>query len=236
MMITNTSEDIREISVSLKFGYLTYDSLGNPVTKYDDTNAEINYSLLPYLKVFPSKLIIPPKEKQTIRFMVTNASGLEDKTYWTRIIVTSAPIAKQIDTNTVPGKVAAQIIIKTEMIGLIAFIKGKTTSQIDIGFLSSDVDTSNVNLLLRHEKNGNSPFWGTLKLEVLDLKDESIIKKEEPIAIYFACNKKYTINKAKLTTGKYKAKVEINNIREEVPEDLRMAFKPIEKTFEFTVP
>ena len=234
MEVINSADEVREIDISLKFGYFTYDSLGNSITKYNDTIAEQNYSLIPYIKVFPQKLIIPPKAQQTIRFLIKNLPTVREGVYWTRLVAGSVPQTPQVDTLE-KGKISAQIILRSEMVGLVAVISGSSTSDLDYSLASTFTDSVKFNLLLKQERTGNSPFWGSIQTEIRNSKNDVVAESKENLALYFSCNQKVSFDKTKFVPGKYTAKITVTNEREEVPENYRPNFKPKTKTFDFEI-
>ena len=234
MQVINTSKDMREIDISFKFGYFAYDSLGNSSTRYDDSVREKEYSLIPYIKVFPKKLLIPPNQQATIRFMVSNIPEGKDQFYWTRIVAGSVPEIPQIDTLT-KGKINAQIIIKSEMVGLVAFLKGKNTSSLDFEIAKAYTDTSKFIILLKQEKTGNSPFWGFMSTEIYDSEDNLVDKTEAGLAIYFSCVQKIVFDRSKFKPGKYTAKITVTNERKEVPKKYQSKFGSKTKVLDFVV-
>ncbi len=234
MDVANTSNEMREIKIKLRFGYHTYDSLGNPIMEYADSLAAKEYSLKPYLKVFPSKLMIPPKEQATIRFMVRGLPQGGDKFYWTRIIASSVPEVPQIDTVG-EGKVAAQIIIQTDMIGLVGMLKGKNTADLDYDLADVFTDTTKLILLMKQTKTGNSPFWGIMYTKIYDSSDELVAEAGQGLAVYFSCLQRLAFDRDKFKPGKYTAKITINNSREEIPEEYLPEPANKFKEFEFEV-
>jgi hypothetical protein len=234
MVVINTSEQMRETKISLQFGYLSYDSLGNGFTEYTDAIAEKEFSLKPYLKVFPAKLLIPPQQQATLRFMVSGLPDTDDKFYWTRIIASSVPQTPQID-SVGEGQIAAQIIMKTEMVGLVGMLKGKNTATLDYRLDQVFTDTTKLILLMDYQKNGNSPFWGGMHIEIYDSNDELVNEFDQGLAIYMSNKQRIALDKEKFAPGKYKAKVTVVNRREEVPEDYLPPERTQTKEFDFEV-
>jgi hypothetical protein len=231
MVITNVSNEEREIDIYFKFGYLKYDSLGSGKVVYDDTVAEKQFSLIPYVKVYPSRLVIPAGEQQTVRFIVSNTNVLLDGVYWSRLFVKSSPIVAQIDTIRV-GQVSAGIRLETEMVGLIAFQKGTIQASIDISLIKVESDSVNVSLLWQINKSGNSPFWGSMKYQLFDNSDEFILDGTDLMAFYQNCVFKTYLPSKDLKKGTYKLVMDISNQRDDIPEDRWVDFKKITKEFE----
>ncbi len=232
--VFNTSEEMNEYDVIFKFGYFTYDSLGNGYTRFDDNTAEQKYSLLPYIKAYPSKMMIPPKSSQVVRIVVRNVPN-ENQFYWTRIIVGANPIIPQIDTVS-KDMVTAQIVLRSEIIGLVAYMNGQNESKLDMELDKVFRDTNGVNLMIRHKRGGNAPFWGMANMKILSEDGKTVLEQDLGLAIYFDCVQKVSLPADKLQPGKYKLHLFVTGERDEVPEEFNSkSFKPFSKTFDFTL-
>ncbi len=234
MDVINTSNETREIAISLKFGYSSSDSLGNLMTKWNDSTAAKEYSLKPYLKVYPSKLLIPPNEQATIRFMVRGLPEGNNKFYWTRITASSVPEIPQIDTVG-EGKVTAQIIIKSEMVGLVGMLKGKNTADMDYNLVDSFTDTTKLILLIKQTKTGDSPFWGGMYTKIYDASGDLVTEGGTGLAVYFSCLQRLAFDRDKFKPGKYMARITLTNSREEIPEEYLPEPATKMKEFNFVV-
>lgn len=231
--IFNSSSEEREIEVNFKFGYSDTDSLGNIFINYTDKKAD-NYSLLPYIKAFPKKFILPGNGQQTVRFLLVMPNNLPDGTYWTRIVTRSSPIQKQIDTANIPkGEVKAGFVFVTEFINMIVFQKGKVHTELSIGSPRIHVDSNKVNILMNMIQNGNSPSWATVKIKIKDESGNAIDDINDNVAVYFNSVKKFSFDKNKFKPGKYKADIVISSERKDIPEDKWTRFKTIETNFTF---
>jgi hypothetical protein len=246
MEVVNTSNQMREIGIDFKFGYVAYDENGNQYTEYLDSakmgtagykfeEMEKQHSLAPYIKVFPSKLLVPPQQAATVRFMVTSLPPGEDKFFWTRIVVSSVPQVEQID-SVGENQVAAQLVITSEMIGLVGMLRGKNNADLSFNLVDNYTDTVNTVLLMKQDKKGNSPFWGIMKMEIFDQDDNLVANTTEGLALYTSCKQGVKFPLDKMEQGKkYKAKVEIRNHREAIPEEFSPEAKTESKEFEFVV-
>jgi hypothetical protein len=204
--------------------------------KYDDSVMAKKYSLVPYIRMFPKKLVIPPKETQTVRLILKDLPSGGDLTYWTRVIVSSEPVTPQIDTTTYSkadsGKIRTRIILKTQIIALILYHQGNVTSAVDFNIYRTFTDSLGLHLICKIEKGGTSPFLGAYILKVYDSNNNLLIEKKDRVTIYENSNVEYLMEASSLKKGKLKVELTINNEKDEIPEDLRLPFKPVTKVFE----
>jgi hypothetical protein len=219
MTIRNTSNSTREIDVKFKYGHQSYDSLGKQKMYWADSSDTPANSLVPYIKVFPKRLMIPPNEQATVRFLVRGLPAGEEKLFFARIVAGSVPEVEQIDTISV-GKVSARMVMRSEMIGLVALMKGKNTASLDfkVGDVFEDSTKTKLNILIICDKSGNAPFWGSMESEIYDSEDDLVDKTTTALALYADGSIKLQFDKSKFPAGEYKAKVFVTNQRKEIPE------------------
>jgi hypothetical protein len=235
MTIFNQGTEPKEISIRLNYGYIDYDSTGKSLLNMDDTITSKANSISPYITIYPKKLIIQPGTSQTVKFMVKNTNSLSDGTYWTRIVTESKDIKKQIDSTNRGDKVSVGLSIKFNMVSAFIFQKGKLNTKVNLNSLTIKTDSSKVNLLLDFSREGNSPFFGTSKITIYDNKGDEVKSTEETFAAYFKGIKAFAYDKELLKPGNYKAEIILTNDQPDVPDDRKVPFDKMKKTFEFKV-
>ncbi len=236
MTVSNPTEDKKEVEVKLEYGYPTCDSLGHVYTRFDDSVSAKDYSLVPYVLIFPKKIILKPKGEQTIRFMLKNVNNLPDKVYWSRIITSAVQAVKQIDTAAVSkNKVAVSINLKINMATAIVYQKGKVYTKLTMPSMYTTTDSANVNLFVKFVRGGNSPAFGTCYLTVSDESGNIIDKQKQAFSVYLTTTKSFQIEKSKMKPGKYKAEIKYTNEQSATPEAYRLDFKPFIKSFDFEI-
>ncbi len=234
--VINVTNEAREFIIELKFGYYDYNSEGFAYLNYNDSIFEKEYSLIPYLRMFPKKLIVPPNETQTVRFMVRNLPEEGNKTYWTRFIAYSEPIAPQVDTivkDYEPGKIKPKIVFKTQMNGQIVFNKGNVSTTVDIKFLNWEEDSNSLYLWFDMEKSGVSPCIGYSELKIFDEKDRILNEQSNKFSLYKNAKVKFTIMKNTLKRGKLKGEIIISSERPGIEKELQIPMIPRKLTFYF---
>lgn len=237
MKIMNTSDEFRELEISFRFGYVEFnDTTGKSTINYDDKAYEDKFSLIPFIKVFPRKLAMPPGETQTIRFLVFGVSDLDPGTYITRMVARSSPVTEQVDTIG-DGKIMAAINIVSEMVGFIAYQHKEVNSNVTFDYVKTDVDSIMVTTYWNFDKTGNSPFWGNMEAKIFDSEDNVVAEGRRWIAIY---KKSYVAfafeNSGIFEPGEYRLSVILDGNRDDIPEDRKMEFETIEREYSFTYP
>jgi len=236
MIVQNESLDPYEISVSFVFGYPISDSLGNRTMNYEKKPSEEMPSINGWVKAFPKKFVLKPKERQTIRLMIRPPSSIEAGTYWTRIVTSSSPVASSIDSSN--GGVSAKLKFVLNQVTTAIYRKQEATVDLNIGNPKLYLDSTNsYQLLYSLERRENSPFFGFVNLKVYDSNNQIVQDERDYLSVYFDLVRNYKLNSELFPSGNYRAEIEIEfNEREDIPES-KLPQKPnITKMFEFNIP
>ena len=232
--VVNASNDPMEIEIYPSFSYQNHDS-AFVIRTTTDSLMEARHSLLKYLKIFPKRLIVQPKKDQMVRFLVMHPPDILDGTYTSKITFVSQPITKQIDTND-KKNIGMGLILKTAIISMVIYQKGKLTTSVDLKELTPSTDSLNLKLTIGMEKDGNSPYWGRAKISVFDTKGVVVDTLNEPFGVYCNSYKSFAFKKKNFKPGQYTAEVTVNTVRSDIPEEKRIKVSPLTKRFEFTLP
>ncbi len=235
LIVQNESYDPYEISISFIFGYPVSDSLGNRTMKYIKQPEDNLPSVNKWVKAFPRKFILQPKERQTVRLLIRAPKSLNEGTYWTRIVTSSTPVIKKEDTT--KSGVSAKLRFVLNQVTTVIYRKGNATTGISVPEVKLYKDSTNTNQLLYSlNRKGNSPFFGNFNLKVYNYSGKVIKEESDYSSIYFDMVKNYVLPKKDFIPGKYKAVLEIVfNEKEDIPQSKMKPIPPVIKTFEFTI-
>ena len=236
LVVQNESFDSYEISISFIFGYPVSDSLGTRTMNYVSNPSLEDPSITNWIKVFPRKFILAPKERQTVRLLVKPPKGIKDGSYWTRIVTQSTPIDEQKDSTTTG--VSAKIKFVLNQITTAIYRKGNASTGLqisDVKLYQDSTDTQQILYSLKRE--GNSPFFGNFILKVYNELGDLVKEESDYASIYVDFIRNYVLNKDDFKPGKYRAELEIVfNEKEDIPKSKMEQMPPIENKFEFIIP
>ena len=235
MTVLNQGEDPKEIEIEPRFGYMAYDSLGNVFTQYNDSIAEKSNSVVPYLTIFPKKFVLQPKKDQVVRFLIKNIGAIPDGMYYTRIATTSKDVQKQIDTTNLGDKVKIGLSFKFVFMTVLFFEKGSLNTKVDIASLTTGSDSTHIRLNFSFTRDGNSPFLGTAKLKITNDQGDEVENREDKIPLYFSAMRAFRVSKEILKPGKYKVELSLTSEQPDIPDDMRVPFETVTKSFDFVV-
>lgn len=225
----------KEVNISFADGFINYDNNGEAFL--DTTNKKFQkYSIKPYVKVFPKKILIPPFGQQTIRFFANPPGNLSEGTYWTRLVIDARDPKKQIDSlRGQQNSIQMDFRLNVRSNSIVVFPKGNCNAVLKIAKHSIKTVGDNVNLYVDFEKTGNSPVWGTSVIEIKDPSGNIIINEKIPTQLYQNNKVKFSFAKNFFRSGNYTFKITVNNERDEVPENFRIKFSPVSQEFKHTI-
>jgi len=236
MIVQNESYESYEISISFIFGFPVSDSLGNRTMQYEQNPSMEMPSINNWIKAFPKKFILKPKERQTIRLMVKPPPGIESGTYWTRIVTSSSPVQTNLDTATTGVSAKLKFVLNQVTTAMYR----KNDVQTDINIKTPELfkdSTDTFQILYSLNRRGNSPFFGNLNLRVYDEAGQISLEERDYLSIYFDMVRNYPLPKDLFTKGNYRAELEIEfNEKEDIPESKMAANPKIIHNFEFSIP
>lgn len=233
-IVMNRSTTPQEISIYFKFGYPASDSLGNLFMQYGDSAAARKYSCADWVRGFPKQFIVNPGQQQIVRLTVNPPPDLPDGMYWTRLVTRSSPQQKIIDT--VKTGVTANITFVLEQVTTVIYEKGGLNTSITLSDVRVQQDTSNLKILFKLNRGGNSAFLGEANLKILDAAGNNVYSDRQLIAAYFDMVLKFDIPLSKLTSGaRYTAELDIDSDRTDVPPENAVRIAPVHQVINFTV-
>ncbi len=233
-VVMNRSNTPQEITISFRFGYPESDSLGNVKMQYDDSLMAREHSCRQWLRGFPQKFVVNPGQQQVVRLLVTPPANIADGEYWTRLITSSTPQARTIDT--VRTGITANITFVLQQVTTVIYKKGYVNTSVEIPGMRVMPDSASMALLVNVSRGGNSPFFGKMTAEVKDRAGNSVYSGQEVLAIYPSTTVvKFAVPLSDLRSGKYSAEVKLESERTDIPGEDLLRVPTVEKSLSFEV-
>ncbi len=233
-LVQNESNEPYEITISFVFGYPVSDSLGNMSMKYFEKTTPDQPSITEWIKVFPRKFILNPKERQTVRMTVRPKKKLPPGTYWARIVTSSTQKSAPVDT--LKEGITAQLKFVLNQVTTLFYRvdSAETGAVIDSVFFGED--STDYVIYAKVHRTGNSPYLGDLEVSVKDSTGNEIFKKKEYMPLYFSLVKKIVIPKSELKPGEYTVLLNpVSTEKEDIPQSNLKVIKHDIKKINFTV-
>lgn len=232
--VTNNSQQPQQITLSYKFGYPTSDARGNIYMQYKDSVNAQKSSCATWIKSYPSKFVLPPGQRQTIRMLISPPGNLKDGVYWTRLVTNSKPEVSFPDTT--KSGVVTHIVFAIDHITSILYREGNANAHVQIKSITSQKKANgNIEFLANFHRDGNAPFIGNSVLQIYDHSGTLVKTISDPIAVYFNLTKSFVINSKNYGSGTYTAKVTLNSDRDVLQSHPDLKIKPLTKKISFTI-
>ncbi len=233
-VVMNRSDTPQEISISFRFGFPESDSVGNVRMQYDDSLMAREHSCQQWLRGFPQKFIIDPGKQQTVRLLVSPPPDIPEGEYWTRLITSSTPQAKTIDT--VRTGITANITFVLRQVTTVLYKKGYVNTSVEIPRLHAVPDSASMNLLAYVSRGGNSPFFGKMNAIVKNAAGSTIYSSQEVLAIYpSSMVVRFAIPLSDLHGGTYTAEVKLESDRSDIPAEDLLKVPTVTKSMTFSI-
>ena len=233
-LVMNRSDSPQEITISFKFGFPAYDSLGGVSMQYDDSTMAKEHSCRDWLRGFPQRFIINPGQEQVVRLLAAAPPDIPDGEYWTRLITSSTPQAKPVDTS--GTGIRTNITFILQQVTTVIFKKGYASTAAKIESVDELPDSASMGLLVHVAHGGNSPFFGRISLEVKDGTGRVVYSNQEVLAIYQKeAYIKFSVPRSSLSAGNFVADFKLDSQREDIPSEDILSVPTVTKKVEFSI-
>lgn len=230
LYVTNGSEKPQEINVSFLFGYPGNDSKGNLVMVYADSLREKQSGLGDRIRTFPRSFILAPGQQQTVRFQIRPDRSKPDGMYFTRVKVTSNEQTADVEQNSIDG-ISTQVKLKFEQV-IAAFYKSGT---VNTGLEFNGLEASKIDKSLSIDSEfkivGNSPFIGSLQIDVKDGAGKVVASNQQTVALYYEGKRNFSfVLPEGLAKGSYLVELTFLTERSDMPKSDLVQAPPVKKT------
>lgn len=213
-LVQNESDEIYEVDISFIFGYPVSDSVGNATMQYLNQPDTSFPSATNWIRAFPRKFAINPKERQVVRMTINPPAGVAPGTYWSRIVTSATP--KSVPFDTLSEGVRAQIKFVLNQITTLLYRVDPVTAGLEVENIYFDQDSSNLNIYTKLVRTGNSPFFGNITVIVRTSEYDVLAEEEQSLSIYFDMVQKFQFDLTKFPSGNYMVEIKIVSNEKEV--------------------
>jgi P pilus assembly chaperone PapD len=238
LTLYNPGDQPVEVTLSSFFGYPVSDSSGGFELRTIDEPTPEYPSAAKWIDAFPKRMLLGPKERQTVRLLARPPAGLADGEYWARLVVSAkggtVPVEGVADSSGV--RVALALEIRT--IIPLQYRKGRVTTGVRTSSLAASVEKDSLAVRLRLDRTGNAAFLGTLRGALVDSTGRVITTLSSPLAVYYDMEPRVTapLPAAGLPSGRYRLKIDVASQRADIPPELVLTTTPARDSLEVHLP
>jgi hypothetical protein len=228
LSLYNPGTEPAEVSLSTFYGYPVTDSAGEfqlhtvaaPDSSYPSAAA--------WIEAFPKRMMLAPKERQTVRLLARPPATLADGEYWARLVVSAkggtVPVRGLADSSGV--SVGLSLEVRTVL--PIQYRKGRVFTAVRFTDLAAGVEGDSLALRPHLTRTGNGAYLGTLRAVLRDSNGRVITSLTSPLAVYYDMTPRLTapLPAAGLPAGAYRVEVEAAAERDDIAPELVLASPP----------
>jgi hypothetical protein len=227
VLLYNPGTQPVEVEVSTLFGYTETDSSGAIQLRTIDAPDSSLPSALAWIQAFPRRLVVAPRQRQTVRLLARPPAELPDGEYWIRLVI--AAQAGMVPVTGVPDTTAIQVGLKLIVRTIIGvnFRKGSVSTAIALSDLRAKIVGDSLITRAKLERRGNAAFIGTIRETLVDPRgspvslaagDSLVRTYQSPIGVYFTMEPRLAaaILPPKLPPGRYWLRYEVATERNDL--------------------
>ena len=186
VMVVNTSDEPREISITTEFNYNTSNELGFSVDAEDYSELEA-YNISENLLIYPPRFVLGGGERRDVRVQHRMGPGMEDGGYFSRFIVKAEPMAQDAVQEEDQETISVELnYVFVQDIPLYHFYGNATTGIdiLDMEVVEPEDEPDTFVFVFDMEKTGNSPYRGSVDIVIKDESGEVIEEVNRQVGLF----------------------------------------------------
>lgn len=235
-MVINNSNTPQEVSIDFFFGYSETDENGNRTTVEDTSEIAAEHSIAEDIRAFPRNFVLNPNQRQIVRLRITPPNTLGDGVYWSRIKTSSTPQSAPIELSN-DQSVTAQVGIVINQVTGLFYKNGDVSTGIDVEEIRTEMTDDNIMAVLTdYNRTGNSPFLGTISVNLKNSDGEVVQSGFISTSLYFDGTQRQELNIEGVDPGEYTIEVKFESQRNDVSSRDIIQMAPVTSTTTVTIP
>jgi hypothetical protein len=226
LSITNGGNDELEVSVEIKYGYVTSDDTGKAIIVSDTAGAE-EPSAAAWVKAYPQRFILGVGETQIIRLAAYPPPGLAEGEYWARINVLGRPrkAALSASPNFTSIRGGMSVIMA---VGLpFHYRVGKLTTGLSLANMVGEAVGDKINVNLIASRTGNASYWGSRLVRLINSNGKVVFSARKNVAVFKSYFVHDQIDRKDIPAGTYTLDEEFTtNKRSDLRDDILIQSPP----------
>lgn len=228
LSLYNPGTEPAEVSLSTFYGYPVTDSAGEFELRTVDAPDSTYPSAAAWIEAFPKRMVLAPRERQTVRLLARPPANLGDGEYWARLVVSAkagvVPVRGLADSSGVT--VGLSLEVRTVL--PVQYRKGRVFTGVRLTGLAAGIEGDSLAVRPHLTRVGNGAYLGTLRAVLRDSTGRVVASLASPLAVYYDMAPRLTapLPAAGLRAGTYKVEVEAAAEREDIGRDLVLPSAP----------
>jgi hypothetical protein len=238
LSLYNPGDDAAEVTLSTFFGYPVTDSTGDFELKTVEKPGPDAPSAAGWVEAFPKRMLLAPKERQTVRLLARPPARLPDGEYWARLVVAakggSVPMPGVGDSTGIT--VGLNLEVRTVL--PLQYRKGAVATSVRLSRLAAAVEGDSLAVRMRLDRMGTAAFIGTVRGALADSANRTVATFSSPVAVYYDMEPRVTtaLPRGGLPPGRYRLRVEVAAEREDLAPEVLLRARPVLDSLEVRLP
>lgn len=186
VMIINTANEPREISISTDFKYNVSNDTGQSVGAGDFSELEM-FDISKNLLIYPPRFVLGGGERRDVRVQHRMGPGMQDGGYFSRFMVKAEPMARDAVQEDNQETIGVQLnYVFVQDIPLYHFYGNATTGIVinEMQVIEDEEDPENILFLFDMDKTGNSPYRGSVDIVIHNGEGEVIKEDNKQVGLF----------------------------------------------------
>jgi P pilus assembly chaperone PapD len=238
LSLYNPGDQPSEVSVSTFFGYPVTDSAGEFELRTVERPPATMPSAAGWVEAFPKRMVLQPKERQTVRLLVRPPTGLPDGEYWARVVVSAKGGAVPVTGIEDSSGITVGLNLEVRTVLPLQYRKGAVVTSVRTGGLKASVEDDSLAVRLSLVRQGTAAFVGTVRGALADSAGRTVATFSSPVAVYYDVQPRFSaaLPGGRLPRGNYRLRVEVTTEREDLAPETLLAARPVRDSLELTLP
>jgi P pilus assembly chaperone PapD len=238
LSLYNPGDQPAEVSLSMFFGYPVTDSAGD----FDLRTVERPDAALPsaagWLEAFPKRMVLQPKERQTVRLLARPPAGLRDGEYWARVVVAAKAGSVPVSGVDSSAGITVGLNLEVRTVLPLQYRKGAVATSVRASGLTAGVQGDSLAVRLHLVRQGTAAFIGTVRGALADSGGRTVATFSSPVAVYYEVDPRFTaaLPGGRLAPGRYRLRVEVTTEREDLAPETLLAARTVRDSLELQLP
>ena len=230
----NPGDSPAEVTLSTFFGYPVTDSTGDFELRTVEQPDATMPSAAGWIEAFPRRMLLGPKERQTVRLLARPPARLADGEYWARLVVSAkggtVPVTGVDDSS----GISVGLNLEVRTILPLQYRKGALATSARLRGLTAAVEGDSLAVRMRLDRAGTAAFIGTIRGTLSDSAGTTVASFGSPVAVYFTMEPRLTaaLPAGGLRPGRYLLRAEVAAEREDLAPETILPARPVRDSIE----
>ena len=238
LSLYNPGNGPAEVTLSTFFGYPITDSAGDFELRTVERPDPSMPSAAGWVEAFPKRMVLQPKERQTVRLLARPPARLTDGEYWARLVVAAKGGTVPVTGVDSSSGVTVGLNLEVRTVLPLQYRNGAVATAVRLSRLAAVVEGDSLAVRMRLDRMGTAAFIGTVRGALADSSGATVATFMSPLAVYFDVEPRLTaaLPRGRLAPGRYRLRVEITTEREDLAPEVLLPARPVRDSLEIRLP